>query len=146
MTASNSLLESIAEMAAQRTALLDQGRHIEADLATLRRAVDIMDGKPSGYVKPTHSEPKAKRPYRRTVLAPGDLPRAVLEVLRDAPEPLTTAEVGKLALAHLGLPADTFDGTLLSSRTAKALTASNARRTLRRIEADGEPIRWCVAR
>ena len=146
MTASNPMLERIAEMMVRRTALLDEVKHIDADVATLRRAMDIMDGKPSGYVKPTHSEPKAKRPYRRSVLKPGDLSRAVLEVLRDAPEPLTTAEVGKLALAHLRLPADTFDGTSLSSRTAKALTVSNARRTLRRIEADGEPIRWCVAR
>jgi hypothetical protein len=75
---------------------------VEADLATMRRAMDVMDRKLRNTAQRRGSRPKAKRPYRRRVLAPDDLPRAVLEVLRIAPQPLATIDVDRLALAHLG--------------------------------------------
>ncbi len=72
----------------------------------------------------------------------------MLEVLRDAPGPLTAADVGRQTMERLGLPLDLpLDGlarSVITSRATGALAKYARRGTLVHLD-DGGVLRWTVA-
>lgn len=135
------LHQRAAELARERAVLVARMGALDSDIATLRRAADILDGKPVP-AKPL----RAAKPTAGVLLQRGEVPKAVLEVLRDAPHPLTAIELSTAVLARLGHPGGALPEVKFTSKVTTAVWAHVQRGTLRRIEVPGGSMRWEVAR
>lgn len=137
----DALLRQAGELLRQRAELAAQLKALDADIGTLKRAADILQ--PVAVCAASrNNEARAGKAGRPS----GSLTTAMLEVLRDAPEPLTAAGIGSLALAHIGEPPAAIGRSALTSRATTALKKYSDRGTVLRIESADGPLRWCIAR
>lgn len=127
----------------ERTALADQVRVVTADIHTLESAARIMDGH---RTSPRPAKSRATSDSTRLSMERGAFTKAVLEVLRDAKQPLTVMETGQAVLTRLGLPEDAMARSKLSTKVMSAATSYVQKGTLRRVEREGEVHRLEVAR
>ena len=133
----------IVELMRERTALSEQVRVVTADSRTLESAARIMDGRRASL---RLSKPRATSDNTQLSLERGALTKAVLEVLRDAAQPLTVMETGQAVLTRLGLPEDAMAKSKLDTKVMSAATSYVQKGTLRRVEREGELHRLEVAR
>ena len=87
----------------------------------------------------------AKKVYiRNRCFKPGELPRLCLELLRNATEPMTTAELGMAALARKGLSTDDVHTVRFAAdRTSMVMAKLHKRGLVERIEG-GRVLRWSI--
>lgn len=134
----------IAELDIRRTDALATAKRAESDIATLRRSVDILNDKPE---QPVVAKGRAPTTLGLPVGVEATRFRpALLEALRDAVSPLSTAETTAIVLDRLGVPESTSPRAKLSVAANKMLTRYAERGILRRIRREGECLRWEVAR
>ena len=127
----------------ERTTLAEQVRAITTDIQTLERAKCILNGQRTG----THfAKSMVVGGRAQPFLARGAFTKAVLEVLRDAKQPLTVMEVGQAALSRLRLPENAMTKSALNTKVITSTTSHVRKGTLRRVERQGEPLRLEVAR
>lgn len=135
----DALLQRTNELVQEKADLAARMRTIDMDMATLKRAAEILS---PGTVPPVPSKPSR---YRGSSTFKG-LTLAMLEVLRDATAPLTAAEVGVMAMERIGQDPESMDRGRLTSNAVTSLSRYQKRGTVQRIEEPNEPLRWCVAR
>ena len=136
----DALLLRFDELVREKADLTARMRAIDMGIATLKRAAEILSPEAAS------AQPLRQQPFRKAGDGRASLTKAMLEVLREAPAPLTAFEVGTMALARLGgIPAP-ITRSVLTSRVTTAMSKSLVRGTVRRIEEAGAPLRWCVAR
>lgn len=133
----------LAELATERGVLTSQIKAIDVDMRTLEGAVLILDGHRTG-VRPAKRRAISDSP--QPSMERGAFTKAVLEVLRDAAQPLTVMETGQAVLQRLGLPEDAMARSKLSTKVLSAATSYVQKGTLRRVEREGEVHRLEVAR
>ena len=133
----DALLQRTNELVHERANLTARMRTIDTDVATLKRAAEILS---PGTVSPIPS-----KPTRTHDGAYKGLKQAMLEVLREATSPITAAEVGTMALVRLGHDANAIPRSTLTSKATTALNRYALRGTVQRIIEADCPIRWCVA-
>lgn len=126
----------------ERTALSEQVRFVTTDIRTLESASRIMDGHRAGL---RTSKPRVTIGTELS-MERGAFTVAVLEVLRDAMQPLTVMEVGQAALVRLGLPEEVITRSKLSTKVMTSATIHVRRGTLRRVEREDELLRLEVVR
>lgn len=134
----DALLSRAGELIRERADLAARTRTIDMDLATLKRAAEILS---PGTAPPTPPNAPRKRDD-----AHKGLTQAMLEVLRDAPAPLTAAEVGTMAMERIGQDPESIPRARLTSNAVTSLSRYHGRGTVQRIEEPDEPLRWCIAR
>ena len=134
----DALLQRTNELVQERADLAARIRTIDTDMATLKRAAEILS---PGTVAPISS--KTTRTHDG---AYKELTQAMLEVLREATTPITAAEVGTMALVRIGHDANSIPRSTLTSKATTALNRYALRGTVQRILEVDCPIRWCVAR
>lgn len=135
------LLRRSDELVRERGDLLSRIKAINADLSTLKRAAEILA--PDAQ----RSDDTSKKQLRNANTGKRDgLTTAMLEVLREAPQPLTAAEVGTLAWERLGNAQDSITRSSLTSRATTMLSKYGQKGTVRRMEVEDGSLRWCVAR
>jgi hypothetical protein len=129
-----------AEMAAELGTLERRAGQVRADLCHLDAVMRLLDpgAKPDAI--------PAKPPRTPGLFADGELPRAVLDVLRPAREPLTVCEVATAVMEARGLdPAD--EATFRT--VGKAIENVLRRRRdgpVERIALGGQAVAWRVRR
>lgn len=88
-----------------------------------------------------------KRFYvRNKVFVPGEMPRLALDILRTAPEPMTTAEIGTAMIARKGVStADEPDLIRFTcDRSSMVLLKLEKRKMVERVEG-GPVLRWRIS-
>ena len=148
MDAGTSALQArITELERQRDVALATAKQSDLDIHTLKLALKILNG---GSTNAGSEASKGKRVASTQGLPLGTDPlefrRRLLEVLRDAPHPLSTAETTDIALGKMDV---TLNGTPrkgVSIAANKVLTRAAKAGTLRRVWREGEPLRWEVSR
>ena len=135
------LLRRSGELIRERGDLLSRVKAIDADLSILKRAAEIL------APNAPRSDDTSRKPVRNANTGKRDgLTTAMLEVLRETPQPLTAAEVGAMAWERLGNAPDTIGRSSLTSRATTMLSKYGQKGTVRRMEAEDGSLRWCVAR
>ncbi len=136
---------ALAALKERRASIDGEMRECERRLRYLREALGHLDATlalfdPEGNPKVI----RAKRPYKRVKLfASGQLGRTVLNALRQAGRPSTTAEVIEAVVAELGYGADAAVG--MSTRVRGSLLYLWKVRGLVVKEGERETARWTIA-
>jgi len=135
------LLRRSDELVRERSDALSRIKAIDADLSILKRAAEILAHAAQ------RSGDTSKKQVRNTTTGKRDgLTMAMLEVLREAPQPLTAAEVGAMAWERLGNAPGTIGRSSLTSRATTMLSRYSQKGTVRRLDVEDGSMRWCVAR
>ena len=140
-SAIDELLGHVQALTSERAELTARIKNIEADVATLRRAAEILDPRLSNGHGLAAGTPKRRA---RGHVFP-NFTQAMLETLRDAPESLTASDVGRLTMERLGMPMDGLTRSEVTSRATGALAKYARRGILVRLD-EGGTLRWKVAR
>ncbi|MFD1704470.1 hypothetical protein ACFSCV_15790 [Methylopila henanensis] len=134
----NGLLTKRADLFGEAERIRDRLAEIKNDVQALDRVLGSL-----GYVGDLDAA--MPRQKRDVLFGPGDLSRAILDTLREAPKPMTTREIAKAVLALEGR--DAADRRLLSDvvkRVGKALRGISAGFDIRRENSASEGITWSV--
>lgn len=134
----DALRQRTDELIRERADLAARMRTIDTDVATLKRAAEILS--------PSTAVPIAVPASRKNGGDHPGLAAAMLDVLRDAPAPITAAEVGAIAMERIGQDPGSIPRSTLTSKATTALSRYCKRGTVERIEEVEGPLRWCVAR
>ncbi len=122
----DALQQRTGELIHERADLAARIRTIDMDVATLKRAAEILS---PGTTAPAVSKAPRKNGGNHAGLA-----SAMLDVLRDAPAPLTAAEVGVMAMELIGQDPGSLPRSVL---TTKATTAMRRYHQLKLARFDG---------
>jgi len=134
----SALREKRAEVAGIVQSLEKQIAQRRADLAHVDATIRLFDpdAKPETI--------RAKRTYERNDwFQPGECARMVFDVLRDAPAPVTTADIAAHLMERKGIPADDRRTRELVQKTVLG-TLNRAKGTIERVDVGGAAA-WRVA-
>jgi hypothetical protein len=133
----------VSGLVRKRAELAGEIEHTQARLRTLMADVGSLDGAIRVFdpeYKVQAIKPKAFRPSRG--VQRGEVSRAILAILRETGEPLTTREVAE----HIAPGADAKTMKHTVKRVGLALVRQRARGTLRAQKAEGKDMVWQVYR
>lgn len=124
----------IARLQARWSVLTKDLEHVDGVLAML--APDFVQE----AVKPKIFTPPASWSKR------GEMSRVVLNILRTAPEPLTTREIASMVIKQRGLEVTSATLNIMTRRVGHCLRDKRERGTVRSIEETGLWLQWEVVR
>ena len=133
------LLDKRAESAARRDGLKAEIAKIDGDVDALDRVLALFD--PS--YQPANT-PKPRRRARSLGFSRGELSDGVLEILRDAGNPVTVAVCAEELATAKGIPSEKLPR--LKANVATTMTHLSKRKRVRRCHnGDGRTVLWEIA-
>ena len=131
----------------KRAELMGELQQLRERLETLRQGLEHLDATihlfDPGY-DTAAGKPK-RPPYRESPFAPGDLTRAIFNVVRMAQKPMTIAAITQEVMAANGLNTDDRElAADVTQRVGRAVR-KKANRVLQRVPMDGGAVGWSVA-
>jgi hypothetical protein len=138
---SHGLIRKRAELAADIQRLQQEIANRVADLRAIETAIRIFDPNVDYEDLPVRRIPPAYAAFR------GEMARAILGFLRDAPKGLTTHEVTSMLMAHRHLDAnDPRAFKLINKRTGHSLTGLRTKGYIMSQKDNARGMqRWCLA-
>ena len=135
------LVKRRAELAGEAKALKARLARIATALGHLNATIRLFDPDYNlAAIRP-------KRPRGPDVAGRGEMSRAILAVLREAPGPVTVAAISERLMAEQGW--DAADGKrarMMAKRVAMVLRHQERRGTVRPVQEPGRAVVWTIAR
>ena len=134
------LVKRRAELAGEADALKARLAQIGTDLGHLDATIRLFD--------PDHDVAaiRPKRPRGPDVAGRGEMTRAILAVMREAPEPMTVAAISERLMAQRGWDAaDDKRARMMAKRVAMVLRHQERRGTVRPVQEPGRLVLWEIA-